>query len=135
MEIWRGIIVLIIYDIYMETIMIDQDKIMPFNFFKYGGVYSGEHHGMRYVIKRTGDKPDFILIAVVWPGPYCYDATSDELKTQAEFTYDEIGRKEAIDWLLTQYDSRKEEWEHVPSILEASIDVNHIYAKAEKKEE
>lgn len=31
--------------------MMDEKEIMPYNFFKYGGVYTGEHHGMRYLIK------------------------------------------------------------------------------------
>ena len=33
--------------------MMDEKEIMPYNFFKYGGVYTGEHHGMRYLIKNT----------------------------------------------------------------------------------
>ena len=36
--------------------MMDEKEIMPYNFFKYGGVYTGEHHGMRYLIKNTGEK-------------------------------------------------------------------------------
>ena len=43
--------------------MIDEKEILPFNFFSYGGVYSGDHNGMRYMIKRTGKKPDFTLNA------------------------------------------------------------------------
>ena len=35
-------------------------------FFKYGGVYTGEHHGMRYLIKILGKKPDFKLMVQVW---------------------------------------------------------------------
>lgn len=38
--------------------MIDASQIMPLNFFMYKGVYSGEHHGMRYRIKKAGEKPD-----------------------------------------------------------------------------
>ena len=45
--------------------MIDEKEILPFNFFSYGGVYSGDHNGMRYMIKRTGKKPDFTLNALV----------------------------------------------------------------------
>ena len=32
--------------------MIDASQIMPLNFFMYKGVYSGEHHGMRYRKKK-----------------------------------------------------------------------------------
>ena len=41
--------------------MIDEKQILPFNFFSYGGTYSGDHNGMRYMIKRTGKKPEFML--------------------------------------------------------------------------
>ena len=41
--------------------MIDASQIMPLNFFLYKGVYSGEHHGMRYRIKKAGEKPDEVL--------------------------------------------------------------------------
>ena len=46
--------------------MMDEKEIMPYNFFKYGGVYTGEHHGMRYLIKNgTG------LVRTV-----CFDSSS-----------------------------------------------------------
>ena len=41
--------------------MINEKEIMPFNFFKYGGIYTGGHNGMRYKIERTGEKPDYVL--------------------------------------------------------------------------
>ena len=41
--------------------MINEKEIMPFNLFKYGGIYTGGHNGMRYKIERTGEKPDYVL--------------------------------------------------------------------------
>ena len=32
--------------------MIDPNGIMPLNFFKYKGVYTGQHNGMRHVLLR-----------------------------------------------------------------------------------
>ena len=32
--------------------MIDPNGIMPLNFFKYKGVYTGQHNGMRYMLKK-----------------------------------------------------------------------------------
>ena len=46
--------------------MIDPNGIMPLNFFKYKGVYTGQHNGMRYMLKQTGEKPDLKLSACVW---------------------------------------------------------------------
>ena len=48
--------------------MIDPNGIMPLNFFKYKGVYTGQHNGMRYMLKQTGEKPDLKLSACVWRG-------------------------------------------------------------------
>ena len=101
--------------------MIDEKEILPFNFFDYNGVYSGSNGGMRYIIKRTGKKPDFNLQAAVWPGPYCFEGTDESDKTYKEFTFSEAGRSEAISWIKEQYETRKEEWDKVPSILDAVL--------------
>lgn len=104
--------------------MIDEKEIMPFNFLKYGGVYSAGHNGMRYLIKREGDKPDFIIKAYVWQGPYCFSATPAEKISSQEFEYSEDGRLAAISWIKNQYETRKDEWDAAPSILDAPIKID-----------
>ena len=91
--------------------MIDEKEILPFNFFVYGGVYSGQHHGMRYIIRRAGGKPDYILSVSVWQGPYCY--------------FSEHGRIDAIEWIKKEYDERREEWDNEPAILDTDISLNY----------
>ena len=61
--------------------MIDPNGIMPLNFFKYKGVYTGQHNGMRYMLKQTGEKPDLKLSACVWRGPYAVSYTHLTLPT------------------------------------------------------
>ena len=100
---------------------------MPLNYFNYGGVYSGEHCGMRYIIKRIGEKPDFKLAVSVWQAPYGYDAMPKEEITTAEFEKTEEGRTQAIDWLLHMYETDKDKWSAAPSILDAPIDLSLIY--------
>ena len=78
--------------------MMDEKEIMPYNFFKYGGVYTGEHHGMRYLIKNT-----------------------DEKKTTQYFESSVEGRKEAINWLHEQYETRRGEWDTAPALLDAVL--------------
>ena len=90
--------------------MIDHNEIMPLNYFNYGGVYSGEHQGMRYMIKRIGEKPDFKLAAYAWQAPYGYDATPKEEILSCEFEKTEEGRTQAIDWLLDMYADNRERW-------------------------
>ncbi len=98
--------------------MIDENEIMPFNFVKYGGVYTGGHNGMRYMIRRTGDKPDFVIEAIVWQGPYAYPAMTKEQLTSEQFDYSPDGRLKAIEWLKEQYETRIDEWNQAPSVLD-----------------
>ncbi|MDO5402352.1 MAG: hypothetical protein Q4F11_02830 [Eubacteriales bacterium] len=98
--------------------MIDEKEIMPYNFFEYGGVYSGGHEGMRYMIKRAGQKPDFIFQALVWRGPYASAAAAPEDITAAEFEFSKQGRINAINWLKEQYGLRRDYWKEAPSILD-----------------
>lgn len=101
--------------------MIDNKEVLPFNFFDYGGKYSGVQGGMRYLIKRAGDKPDFKLIAYCWPGPLGFDYTAAEKKTEAEFEYSEEGREEAIAWLKDQYQDRIDEWNNIPALKDIEL--------------
>ncbi|MDD6333713.1 MAG: hypothetical protein PUB04_04525 [Clostridia bacterium] len=96
--------------------MIDAEGIMPLNFFKYKGVYSGQHNGMRYIIKPVGEKPDLKLSASVWRGPYASCAVSAENMTTSEFELTEEGRFAAVEWIKQQYEKRKEYWDAAPSI-------------------
>lgn len=98
--------------------MIDDKEVLPFNFFMYGGKYSGIQGGMRYLIKRTGDKPEFKLCAYCWPGPYGFDYTEAEKKTEEVFEYSEEGREAAIKWLQEQYQEKKDVWDHIPSLAD-----------------
>lgn len=100
-----------------NIVMIDEKEIMPYNFYKYGGTYSGGHEGMRYMLKRTGEKPDFVFKALVWRGPYASSAVAQEEITTAEFEFSEDGRKQAIEWIRNQYASRNDYWKDAPSIL------------------
>ena len=103
--------------------MIDASQIMPLNFFMYKGVYSGEHHGMRYRIKKAGEKPDEVLEA----------ATPKEEIISDTFPLSEEGRLQLVDWLKQMYEKDKERWESAPTILEAPIDLNAVYSDKDKK--
>lgn len=99
--------------------MIDPNGIMPLNFFKYKGVYTGQHNGMRYMLKQTGEKPDLKLSACVWRGPYASCAVKEEDKTTEIFELTEDGRLAAVEWIRQQYESRLDYWEAAPSIKDA----------------
>lgn len=107
--------------------MIDKSQILPLNFFKYGGIYTGEHRGMRYRIEKSGEKPDFKLIGSIWQAPYSYGAVKETDIVRKEFECSEAGREELIDWLLRIYNEKIEYWQSAPTILEAPIDLSAIY--------
>lgn len=85
--------------------------------------YFGSHHGMRFRLSRDpmedcfltppDKKGDAVFLAMVWPEPYCFEATPDEQKTSKEFPFTTEGKEEMIAWLNEQYESRFEEWEAV----------------------
>lgn len=106
--------------------MIDENQIMPFNFFKYGGIYTGGHNSMRYKLERVGQKPDFSLEAMVWQGPYASDSVDKASITSKVFDYSEEGRSEAILWLKQMYNDRIDEWNNAPSINKADIIMNSV---------
>lgn len=69
--------------------------------------YTGSSEGMRYLLEKAmrteaDEEEHTCLRAVCWPEPYCYDATADELKTEAWFSFDEDGVEAARKWLNAQ---------------------------------
>lgn len=114
--------------------MIDENEIMPLNFFKYGGIYTGEcgaKKQMRYRIARIGEKPDFKLEVSVWQGPYAYCAVSKDEVSVSEYEFSEEGRLEAIKCLKAVYEDEIERWDGSPDILVAPIDLDEMYKKEE----
>ena len=114
--------------------MIDASQIMPLNFFMYKGVYSGEHHGMRYRIKKKRAKNLMKFSRHMWwQKPYSFAATPKEEIISDTFPLSEEGRLQLVDWLKQMYEKDKERWESAPTILEAPIDLNAVYSDNDKK--
>lgn len=110
--------------------MLDKKRIMSLTFLSYGGEMSGDHYGMRYMLKKiektienesdNEEKQTLTvkkILAIVWPEPLCIEKTPDEKKTTCEFEFTEDGRNDAIDWLQSMYDSKREVWDHAPRLL------------------
>ena len=101
--------------------MIDKKGFLPFGFLKAGGVQSGDHKGMRYrmIREKGGEGEEDRLLAWVWSEPFAFDTTPDEEKTMAAFPFTEEGRLSAIEWIRSQYETRREKWDSAPSLLSA----------------
>ena len=80
--------------------MITSDDILSLNFYNYGNPFTGSYQGMRYRIikqKEAKDEEGNILkeeglLAVIWPEPFAYEKTADDLKTTQLFPFSEEGR-------------------------------------------
>lgn len=97
--------------------MLNPDRIMSLTFLSYGGEMSGDHFGMRYMLKRIGEKPDFFIEATVWPEPLCFDKTPDESKIIKQFEFTDEGRSQAIEWLQQMYDNNRQIWDKAPRLM------------------
>lgn len=90
--------------------MIEYDTLLSIPFLKKSG-FTGSDRGMRYFVKKIGNpaydpedevkknEKEFLLKAAVWPGPFAEIFTKEELFDTACFSFDDAGRRAAVDWL------------------------------------
>ncbi|MCR5799956.1 MAG: GNAT family acetyltransferase [Lachnospiraceae bacterium] len=69
--------------------------------------FIGSFKGMRYRLKNAGDDME----VCIWPEPYNFIKTKDELKQYAHFPLDADGKDAAVEWLNNQYEGQKELWD------------------------
>lgn len=82
--------------------MIELDGMISIPYLK-KTTFTGSEKEMNFMIrKETGENGD-ILQAAVWPGPYIFSVTEDEKKTFQEFSFDNEGIRNAVDWLNRFY--------------------------------
>lgn len=70
--------------------------------------FSGSHHGMRYLLRSDESKETFSVF--IYPEPWSFEKTPKEHIRSASFSMTEDGMDQAIAWLFSQYDSRKDFW-------------------------
>ena len=88
--------------------MIKRTDLLTLNFYK-KEKFTGSYKGMRYRVEKTDEG----LMATVWPEPFNWQATPDDQKTSAAFSFDEEGLTQATDWLNNQYTTREETWKNL----------------------
>lgn len=82
------------------------------SFYNKKAVLKASYEGMRYQVQQITEDEEQKLRAVVWPEPFCFEKTAEEKKETAFFPYDEAGLDAAYDWLVDQYETREEYWQH-----------------------
>lgn len=82
--------------------MIKRTDVFNINFYKKER-FSGSLGRMRYRIAKKEEEDKKNLQVTVWPGPYNYDTTEDSLKTEEEFSFDNEGLDQVVDYLNQVY--------------------------------
>lgn len=70
--------------------------------------YTGSMDGMRYMLKKT---PEGEMEVIIWPEPYAYAYTEENLKIRKIFELSEMGVENACDYLNEQYELQKDLWQ------------------------
>jgi len=90
--------------------MLSYDEVLNLNYYKKTS-FTGWMKPLRFLIKQ--EKPeegDLLFHAWVWPGPYIFDLTDDNLKLEKTASFSEEGKREIVDWINEQYDLHKDTW-------------------------
>lgn len=86
---------------------LQRSGFMPINYLKKES-FTGSFCGMRYKMMKASSETDEnqteVLRVVHWPEPYGFDATDEEKKRQKDFSFDEEGIQQGIDWLNESYE-------------------------------
>ena len=73
--------------------------------------FTGGFQGMRYRLEGVNTDDGRQLKATVWPEPFNFFTTSEELKISELFTFDEDGITDAIRWMNERYFDDSKKWE------------------------
>lgn len=64
--------------------------------------FTGSKKPMRYFLQKEDDK----LKVTVYPGPYCIEATPEDVMEHASFEFSESGLESAVEWLNKMYEEK-----------------------------
>ncbi len=65
--------------------------------------FYGSWRGMHYRIAGEGDSGERQLCVTIWPGPYNFETTADDLKVSARFAFSNEGLDEVTAYLNQYY--------------------------------
>lgn len=78
--------------------MITKDDILSLAYLK-KTEYTGSHQGMRYRMEGITSGEEKKLLVTVWPEPFNFAKTQEELKKRNEFDFSDDGIADAIAWM------------------------------------
>lgn len=68
--------------------------------------FSGSHQGMRFFMRAEDDT----LHVWVYPEPWCFEKTSDDMKTAKDFPFTQEGLDNSLEWISQEFENRKDYW-------------------------
>ena len=90
--------------------MIAKTDLLSIPFYK-KSAFTGSYEGMRYRIRCVKDEENSSFEAVIWPGPYIFDATADEHKEFHTFPFTDEGLALIAEWLNQKWTEAPEKWQ------------------------
>ena len=90
--------------------MIEKENFISLNMLK-KEMYTGSYRGMRFALKKGGEKPEEVIEVIIWPEPYNFEKTPDEKKQHVTFPFSEDGKSQSMLWLKEQYELQRPLWE------------------------
>lgn len=79
--------------------------------------YTGSISGMHFYIEKTSQDETPVFKVWIFPGPLCFEKTSDDVKTSQTFAFTEESLEQIADWLNSQYENQASYWEQHKSLL------------------
>ena len=82
--------------------MIKKEDILSLEYLK-KTEFTGSHDGLRYRLEKKETEEGTCLRATVWPEPYNFASTKEELKQSMDFDFSEDGVVDAVAWMNDRY--------------------------------
>ena len=80
--------------------MLTRDDVLSLGYLK-KAVFHGSYRGMRFQMQKSSRDEETILQVYAWPEPFTFGNTADELKISQDFSFDNDGLAQSVDWLNT----------------------------------
>ena len=84
--------------------MIDRKRLLSLGYYKKAASFTGSDKNKCYKIERVTielgpEETESKFQATIWPGPFAFDNTADELKQTRQADFTEEGLMELVDWM------------------------------------
>lgn len=81
--------------------MIERKRLLSLGYYKKAPSFTGSDKNKCYKIEKFVEEgaEEPVFKATIWPGPYSFENTDDELKQSKTAPFNEDGLQELVDWM------------------------------------